>query len=139
MDWAIAILNVLGGFFILTACIGLVRLPDLYTRMQATTKASSLGFSLMLIAGMLYFQTNEVIIKSLCTIVFIFLTACVGAHAIAKAAYLMKVQMWEGTKFDDLKETLSPPKSKPKAAPKKTTDPREKISDIFRKLRDKNI
>lgn len=129
-----------GGFLTLTAAVGLVRFPDLYTRMQATTKASSLGLVCMLAAAMLYFRTTDVWVRGISTTLFIFITAPVSAHLLAKAAYLFKVPLWEKTVIDEYKGTLEKPAVKSKVAPRvRHEDPRDKISEIFRRLREKKI
>ena len=101
-EWLICFFLLTGSFFTLAACIGIVKLPDLFTRMQATTKASSLGVSFLLIAAAICFPDPHTISLSLAIIVFIFLTAAVGAHMIARVAYVLKVPKWKGTVIDEL-------------------------------------
>ncbi|SHF60320.1 multicomponent Na+:H+ antiporter subunit G [Mariniphaga anaerophila] len=81
----ISIFILAGSFFILVAAIGLLRFKDLYARLHAGTKAPSFGILLLLIGVSIYFNTPVVYIKSLFIIVFIYLTAPLGAHAIAKS------------------------------------------------------
>ena len=81
----VSIFLVAGAFFILVAGIGLVRFQDLYSRMHATTKATSFGLLLMLIAVAVYFGSLLVIIKTILIILFIYLTAPLAAHSIAKS------------------------------------------------------
>ncbi len=69
----------------LIAAIGLIRFTDLYSRMHATTKATSLGLLLLIIGVSLFFNTGTVWIKALMVIVFIYLTAPLAAHSIAKS------------------------------------------------------
>lgn len=75
----------LGSAFMLVAAIGLARFTDLYSRMHATTKASSFGLLLLIIGVSLYFNIGMVWLKALMVIVFIYLTAPLAAHAIAKS------------------------------------------------------
>lgn len=79
----------LGTFFILSASIGIVRFPDLYTRLHAATKASTLGISFVLIAAFLFLYVEHSLIsgKLLLAILFLFLTNPVSAHMISRAAH----------------------------------------------------
>lgn len=91
-----------GTFFMLLAGIGLLRMPDLFLRMSAATKASTLGVGFILLAAALYFDELGTTSRALATIVFIFLTAPVAAHRIGRAAYFDGVPLWRGTQRDDL-------------------------------------
>lgn len=93
----------IGAFFMLLAGIGLLRMPDLFLRMSAATKASTLGVGFMLLAAALYFDELGTTSRSLATIVFILITAPVAAHRIARAAYFDGVPLWQGTQRDDLR------------------------------------
>ena len=92
-----------GTAFMLIASIGLLRLPDLYTRMHALTKAGTLGVGLVLISAPVAFGTVSVTTRALVAIVFVLLTAPVSAHMIGRAGYLGEVDLWEETAFDDWK------------------------------------
>lgn len=81
-----AILFFLGAFFILVSAIGLIRFSDLYTRMHATTKATSFGLLLIIVGASLHFNVPVVWLKALLVIIFIYLTAPLAAHSIAKSA-----------------------------------------------------
>jgi multicomponent Na+:H+ antiporter subunit G len=96
------ILILIGAFFMLLAGLGLLRMPDLFLRMSAATKASTLGAAFMLLGAAVYFPDLGTVSRSLATIVFIFLTAPVAAHRIARAAYFNDVPLWSGTKTDEL-------------------------------------
>ncbi len=76
----------IGAFFILVAAVGIIRLPDLYTRIHAATKATSFGLMFLLLGGSIYFGSWTIILKSILLMVFIYLTAPLAASAIAKAA-----------------------------------------------------
>lgn len=93
-----ALLLVAGSIFMLLATIGVVRMPDLFMRMQAATKAAALGGSLMFLAALVYFWIPEVSTRAVATIVFVYLTLPIAAHLIARAAYLTGTQIWQGTK-----------------------------------------
>ncbi|MCW8795873.1 MAG: monovalent cation/H(+) antiporter subunit G [Chlorobium sp.] len=94
----------LGTLFILLSAIGILKMPDLYTRMSATTKASTLGIGLVLIGTGIYWQDFGIASRAVAIIVFLFLTAPVAAHIIGRAAYFNKVPLWEKTKTDELGE-----------------------------------
>lgn len=91
-----------GSFFIFIAALGIFRLPDLYTRMHAGTKASSLGVGLFAIAAGIYFFQFWVLVEALFIIIFIFLTTPVSAHMIGRAGYFMKAHIWRGTVANEL-------------------------------------
>lgn len=82
----IGIFLLLGGFFALVAAIGVLRLPDVLTRMHASTKAGVLGSSLILIGSAIYLAETEVTARVIATIIFLMLTAPIGAHMIGRAS-----------------------------------------------------
>ncbi len=93
----------LGSFFILLSAIGIIKMPDLYTRMSATTKASTLGIGLVLIGTSFFWGSVGIVVRSFAIIVFLLLTAPVAAHIIGRAAYFDKVPLWNKTHIDELK------------------------------------
>jgi multicomponent Na+:H+ antiporter subunit G len=97
------ILILLGALLILVSAIGIIRMPDLFTRMSATTKASTLGIGLVLIGTSFFWGDLGIIVRSIAIIIFLFLTAPVAAHIIGKAAYFDKVPIWDKTHIDELK------------------------------------
>jgi multicomponent Na+:H+ antiporter subunit G len=99
-----AVLLVIGALFMLLAGVGIVRLPDLFMRLQAATKASTLGVGCMLLAVALHFEDLAVTTRAVLVIAFFCLTAPVGAHMIARAAYAAGVPLWAGTITDELRE-----------------------------------
>jgi multicomponent Na+:H+ antiporter subunit G len=96
------ILISVGAFFILVAGLGLVRMPDLFLRMSASTKAATLGVGCTLLGVALYFGDFATLIRAGAIIIFLLLTAPVAAHLIGRAAYQDGVSLWKGTQFDDL-------------------------------------
>lgn len=86
-DLVVAVLLVAGEFFTLTAAIGLVRLPDLYTRMHAASKAGVAGSSLLMVASGLHSGDGAVLLRVLLGVLFFVLGAPVAAHLIARAAF----------------------------------------------------
>lgn len=98
------ILIIVGTVLMLISGIGIIRLPDFYLRMSAITKAATLGLFLILIGLAIYFNNLGVSIKSFVIITLILLSNPVGAHAIARAAYMSGTKLWEGSITDELKE-----------------------------------
>lgn len=97
------VIFLLGSFFILISAIGLIKMPDLFTRMSATTKASTLGVGLVLLGTALFWQDIGISARAIIIVTFLFLTAPVAAHIIGRAAYFDKVPLWDKTKVDELK------------------------------------
>jgi multicomponent Na+:H+ antiporter subunit G len=84
-DIIIAILLLLGAAFIFIASLGLIRFKDLYSRMHASTKATSFGILLIIIGVGLFFNTGIIWLKAFLVILFVYLTAPLAAHSIAKS------------------------------------------------------
>lgn len=101
-DFFIAMFATLGTVFVLLASIGLVRMPDTYLRISVTTKAATLGIGLILISAAFYFKEASVTTRVLAIILFIILTAPVGAHLIGRASYFIGVKMWHKSVIDEL-------------------------------------
>ncbi len=97
------ILLVVGAAFMLIAALGVWRMPDLLTRMHATTKAGVLGAGLMLAGVAIFFAEVNVLVRALAVIIFVMLTAPVAAHVIGRAGYFVGVPLWEHTLKDELK------------------------------------
>ncbi|ODN30658.1 monovalent cation/H(+) antiporter subunit G [Fervidobacterium thailandense] len=93
----------IGAFFYFLAGLGLVRMPDLYTRLQASTKATTLGtFSLVLGVGIL----NPAFLgKSLLVILFVALTNPVASSVMMRAAYKCKLPTCKETCVDEISAT----------------------------------
>lgn len=100
-DWLTAGLLVLGGLFVLLAALGVARMPDLFTRMQPATKATTLGVGCLLLAVALATDDPGVRTRAVAAVVFVLLTAPVAAHMIGRAGYLDGVALWEGTLVDE--------------------------------------
>ncbi len=88
----IAVLAISGTLFLLLAGIGMIRLPDLFCRTSATTKAATLGVGCLLIAVAIHFGDLRVTTRALATIAFLLLTAPVAAHMIARAGVFPRRQ-----------------------------------------------
>ena len=103
-NYIAAALVLIGSLFALTASIGLLRLPDFYTRMHAASKAGTLGSCVMLIALAVYADDLAVTLRALGGVVFFLLTAPVSAHLLAKAAHGSGLKLWELSVLDDYAE-----------------------------------
>lgn len=100
--WSVALLVLLGTFFNLVTAIGVVRLPDVYTRMHASTKAGTLGVGCTVLGVAMHFQSLGTATLALLVIAFLFLTAPVSGHLIGRASYFYGPAKWDRTAFDDL-------------------------------------
>ncbi|CAH2030905.1 monovalent cation/H(+) antiporter subunit G [Trichlorobacter ammonificans] len=101
-DALIALLLLGGVFFALVAAIGVVRLPDIYMRLSAASKASTMGSSLILSAVALFFGSTVVTGKVVAIIAFTLLTAPVAAHMLGRAAYFSGEPLWDKSIRDEL-------------------------------------
>lgn len=97
------ILLTLGALLMLLAGIGLLRMPDLFLRMSATSKAATLGVILIMVATAVYFNDLGVTGRAAGIVIFIILTASISAHMIGRAAYITGEQLWPKTKIDEMK------------------------------------
>ena len=95
-------LVLVGSFFLIVGTIGLIRLPDVYNRMHATSKATTLGAASIFLAGFVVFGPGGAGLTSLVGIVFLFVTAPTGAHLISRAAHKMGVPFYgEGAEWPE--------------------------------------
>lgn len=92
---------VVGVMFNLMGCLGLVRFPDYYTRLQASTKSVTLGTCGILFGVFILSGFTAAGVKALLCLVFLLLTAPVTAHAMARAAHKSGVKLWERTICDE--------------------------------------
>lgn len=97
---AAALLVLSGSFFGFTAALGLVRMPDIYTRMSTSGKAATLCCGLLLAAVALLFHDARVTARAVAAILFLFLTVPVGAHTIARAAFRSHTPVAPGTEVE---------------------------------------
>lgn len=104
----VSILLLAGAAFMVLAAIGVLRLPDLPTRMHATTKAGALGAMMTMGGVAFYFGDSAVAARAIAIVIFILLTAPIAAHVIGRAGYFTGTQLWEGTIKDELRERYDP-------------------------------
>jgi multicomponent Na+:H+ antiporter subunit G len=95
-EFAVIALVAGGLFFAVVAAVGLLRLPDLYTRSHSASKSDTLGAVLTLGAVALAFGSDVSTIKTLLLLVFMFITNPTAAHAIARAAAEEGIEPWTG-------------------------------------------
>jgi multicomponent Na+:H+ antiporter subunit G len=91
---AIVALAAGGVFFAFVAAVGLLRLPDLYTRAHAASKSDTLGAVLSLAAVALVFGTDATTVKTIFLVAFMFATNPTAAHAIVRAAHDQGIEPW---------------------------------------------
>lgn len=98
---AVTALVAVGSFFLLVGTIGLLRLPDVYNRLHATSKATTLGAASMFLAGVVYFGPKGAGLTSLVGILFLFFTAPTGSHVISRSAQRMGVAFFGSARWPD--------------------------------------
>ena len=87
VDVLTAALILLGAAFALIGSVGLVRLPDIFTRLHGPTKATTLGVGSILLGSILFFSARQGLsLHEVLVSLFLFITAPVSAHLIARAA-----------------------------------------------------
>ncbi len=105
-DFAGYTLMTVGILFDIFGCIGLVRFPDVYNRLQASTKCVTLGTILLLVGVALISGLGATSAKAIICAVFILITSPTAAHAIAKGAYASGVKLWEKSVVDKYGEEV---------------------------------
>jgi multicomponent Na+:H+ antiporter subunit G len=95
---------IIGLIFDLFGCIGLIRLPDVYNRLQATTKCVTLGTCSILFGAFILKGFSATGVKVLLAIIFLLLTSPVAAHAIARGAHKAGIKLWDKSVCDKYQE-----------------------------------
>ncbi|MBN2017851.1 MAG: Na+/H+ antiporter subunit G [Candidatus Cloacimonetes bacterium] len=99
-----AIITLIGSLFLLLGSIGILRMPDVYNRMQAGTKATTLGSMLFLLGlGLSYIECG-CIGRIIILILFIIFTNPISSHALARAAHHAGVKLTEKSVRDNLRD-----------------------------------
>lgn len=96
----------IGVIFNLLGCIGLIRFPDVYNRLQSATKCVTLGTCSILLGVLIHFGFVDVGVKALIAIPLLFFAATVGAHALVRGSYHAGIKLGEKSVKDDYKETI---------------------------------
>lgn len=103
-----ALLILFGAIVSVISALGMIRLPDVYTRSHAATKSATLSVLCCLLGTFIYFWIHDgfVSIRLLLGIIFVFITAPVGGHLVCRAAYRSRVPLAKGSGEDALKPVL---------------------------------
>jgi multicomponent Na+:H+ antiporter subunit G len=112
----VGLLIIIGAFFTLFAALGVLRFPDLYTRMHAASKAGVFGSGLILIGLAIHASDVAISLRAVLAILFLILTTPISAHLLAKAAYAVGYPAWKGTAHDEMRTALNA--NKPRARKK---------------------
>lgn len=102
LTYLAGLMIIVGSIFSLVAALGLLRLPDVYTRMHAATKAGTLGSGLMMIALALVADDFATASRAIAALVFFLLTAPIASHLLARAAYKVGYRLWPGSVIDEM-------------------------------------
>ena len=102
-----SVVLIVGAAFSLIAAIGVVRLPDLLTRMHAASKAGAVGGGLVLLSVALLCFDVAIALRAILAIVFLLLTTPIAAHLLAKASYRITDQLRVNMVTDELKSKKS--------------------------------
>ena len=97
-----SILVLVGAFFLFSAGLGLLRMPDTYTRIQAGTKASTLG-NILVLAGLGFYHPDWAL-KLLVVAFFVLMTNPLSSHALSRAAHAIRTPMAPSTIVDALRD-----------------------------------
>jgi multicomponent Na+:H+ antiporter subunit G len=94
----------IGVVFDLIGGIGLLRLPDVYNRLQAATKCVTLGTCFILIGVFIQYGFTSLGMKSVICMAFVLLTSPTAAHAISRGSHIYGIKLWENSVVDKLAE-----------------------------------
>ncbi|TVR11179.1 MAG: monovalent cation/H(+) antiporter subunit G [Planctomycetota bacterium] len=100
-DILASILVVAGAFFMFTAAVGIVRMPDIYTRLHCSTKSATLGIGLILLSVAVASGEGAVWARAIAGIAFFMLTVPVGGHILARAGYRVGAKQCAETLSDE--------------------------------------
>ena len=97
-------LIIVGLAFNFFGCLGLVRMPDVYNRLQAATKCVTVGTASIMLGTFAMVGFTSAGIKMLFCSVFLLLTSSTAAHALSRGAYKAGVKLWSGSVVDEYSE-----------------------------------
>ncbi len=112
IEWLSGGLFIAGATLALLAGVGVLRMPDVFTRMQASTKASTLGLGCLLAGVALRNPELAFVIRAGSIAAFMLLTTAVAAHVIARAAARSGAPIWDGTLVDERSRDMTGEDSK---------------------------
>jgi multicomponent Na+:H+ antiporter subunit G len=106
VEIATAVAMVLGAGFMLLTGIGLLRMPDVYTRMHAAGKAGTVGVAFLILAPTIFFAGTEpsVTVRGILAIVFQLYTTPGATYLLAHACYVTSYPTHDGTELDEMKD-----------------------------------
>jgi len=96
----------IGIIFNLLGCVGIIRLPDTYNRLQAATKAVTLGCCSILIGVVFHFGLTDAGTKALIAIPILFFGSTVAAHALIRGTYHFGIKLGDKSVKDDYKDAI---------------------------------
>jgi len=94
----------IGVAFNFLGCLGLIRFPDVYNRLQSATKCVTLGTCSILVGVLIKFGFVEIGVKALIAIPLLFFAATVGAHALVRGSYISGIKLGDKSVKDDYKD-----------------------------------
>ena len=111
---------VIGLAFNVLGCIGMIRLPDMYNRLQAATKCVTMGTCMVMVGVMItagFAHSAQLSARCIICMVFILITAPTAAHALAHGAYSFGVKLWEKSVVNRYEEDFPATEQKQEHAP----------------------
>lgn len=115
LDYLLSFLILTGAMFAFIGSLGLARLNDFYTRLHGPTKATTLGVGSLLIASAIFFSTHgdDISLHEVLVTLFLFITAPVSAHLLAKAALHLQLESLAPLPAEAMQEEASDLKELP--------------------------
>lgn len=108
MDVVAGVILLLGAVLIVISAVGVLRLPDVFMRLHAATKAGTLGAGLVLLGAAVHFGLLAVSVKATVVFLFLLVTAPVAGHVLGRAAVLDGDTKWSRTRYDELEGRYDP-------------------------------
>jgi multicomponent Na+:H+ antiporter subunit G len=102
IDWTTAIFLFAGTLFMFLGALGILRMPDIFMRMQHSAKASTAGIIFTYLAVAIDFGLLDITIRVLLVILFIFITVPISTHLLARAVYYKGEKLWKNMVIDEM-------------------------------------
>jgi multicomponent Na+:H+ antiporter subunit G len=115
----------IGTVFLVLAALASLRMPDVYCRLSASTKAVTFGAGMMFLGAAISLDHSEATTRAIAGIGFYFITSPVAAHVLARAAHLRGTPLWSGSIIDESAEDGAP-KTAPAAEKREPMRPAER-------------
>ena len=97
----------IGVLFDIFGCIGLLRLPDVYNRLQSATKCVTVGTCFIVAGSLILLGSVPGTIKGVVCMIFILIASPTAAHALARAAYRSGIEPWKGSVVDRYRDVAA--------------------------------